>query len=161
MTGSVEISGVDALRSIDLVWTLRDIKAKRTLLPIDPDHLQELVDRGFVEMNDDAPVLTNTGIKSSIDIITDAIWTDPYPTVISVQDAAVEPEVDPVDRNVSQRVACKNSNELGIVVDVDPRRREGEMDRGMISYYRPGAPGNVKLLEPPGLVAPVSVKLRR
>jgi hypothetical protein len=61
MNGSGEISGVDALRTIDLVWTLRDIKAKRTLLPVDPDHLQELVDRGLVEMRDGAPVLTNAG----------------------------------------------------------------------------------------------------
>jgi hypothetical protein len=59
--GSGEISGVDPLRSIDLVWTLRDIKAKRTLLPVDPDHLQELIDLGLVEMRGDVPVLTNAG----------------------------------------------------------------------------------------------------
>jgi hypothetical protein len=59
--GSGEISGVDPLRSIDLVWTLRDIKAKRTLLPVDPDHLQELIDLGLVEMKGDVPVLTNAG----------------------------------------------------------------------------------------------------
>jgi hypothetical protein len=59
--GSGEISGVDPLRSIDLVWTLRDIKAKRTLLPVDPDHLQELIDLGLVEMRQDVPVLTNAG----------------------------------------------------------------------------------------------------
>jgi len=59
--GSGEITGVDPLRSIDLVWTLRDIKAKRTLLPVDPDHLQELIDLGLVEMRGDVPVLTNAG----------------------------------------------------------------------------------------------------
>jgi hypothetical protein len=59
--GTSEISGVDPLRSIDLVWTLRDIKAKRTLLPVDPDHLQELIDLGLVEMRQDVPVLTNAG----------------------------------------------------------------------------------------------------
>jgi hypothetical protein len=47
MNESAEISGVDALQSIDLVWTLLDINAMRTLPPSDPDHLQELVDRGF------------------------------------------------------------------------------------------------------------------
>jgi hypothetical protein len=56
-----DISGVDPLRSIDLVWTLRDIKAKRTLLPVDPDHLRELIDLGLVEARDDVPVLTNAG----------------------------------------------------------------------------------------------------
>ena len=55
------ISGVDPLRAIDLVWTLRDIKAKRTLLPPDPDHLRELIELGLVEMRDDVPALTNAG----------------------------------------------------------------------------------------------------
>jgi hypothetical protein len=36
------ISGVDPIRAIDLIWTLGDVKAKRTLLPPDPDHLREL-----------------------------------------------------------------------------------------------------------------------
>jgi hypothetical protein len=57
-----EIPGLDPLRSIDLVWTLRDIKAKRTqLLPADPSHLRELIDLGLVELRDDVPVITNTG----------------------------------------------------------------------------------------------------
>jgi hypothetical protein len=57
-----EISGVDPLRSIDLVWTLRDINAKRTrLLPLDSDHLRELIDLGLVELRDDVPVITNAG----------------------------------------------------------------------------------------------------
>ena len=57
-----DIPGMDPLRSIDLVWTLRDIKAKRTqLLPVDPDHLRELLDLGFVEMRNDVPVVTNAG----------------------------------------------------------------------------------------------------
>jgi len=53
------ISGVDPLRAIDLIWTLRDIRAKRTLRPLDPDHLRELMELGLVEMRDDAPALTN------------------------------------------------------------------------------------------------------
>ena len=57
-----EIPGIDPLRSIDLVWTLRDIKAKRIrLLPVDPNHLRELLDLGLVELRDDVPVITNAG----------------------------------------------------------------------------------------------------
>jgi hypothetical protein len=55
------ISGVDPLRAIDLIWTLRDIKAKRTLLPVDPDHLRELIELGLVEMRDDVPAITTKG----------------------------------------------------------------------------------------------------
>ena len=55
------ISGIDPLRAIDLIWTLRDIKAKRTLLPPDADQLRELVELGLVEMRDDTPALTNDG----------------------------------------------------------------------------------------------------
>ena len=55
------ILGVDPLRAIDLIWTLRDIKARRTLLPPDPDHLRELIELGLVEMREDVPVLTNKG----------------------------------------------------------------------------------------------------
>lgn len=60
--GWSEIPGVDPLRAIDLIWTLRDIKGKRTqLLPVDPDHLRELTDLGLVELTDDVPVITNAG----------------------------------------------------------------------------------------------------
>ena len=59
ITGGV--SGVDPLRAIDLKWTLRDIKAKRTVFPVDPDHLRELIELGLVEMRDDVPVITNAG----------------------------------------------------------------------------------------------------
>ena len=55
------IAGVDPLRAIDLIWTLRDIKAKRTLLPPDPVHLRELLELGLVEMRDDVPAITNEG----------------------------------------------------------------------------------------------------
>ena len=57
------IPGIDALRSIDLVWTLRDIKANRTrLLPVDPGHLRDLAELGLVEVGDDnVPVITNAG----------------------------------------------------------------------------------------------------
>lgn len=57
-----EIPGMDPLRSIDLVWTLRDIKAKRTLLlPVDPDHLGQLIDLRLVELSDDVPVIPSAG----------------------------------------------------------------------------------------------------
>jgi hypothetical protein len=55
------ISGVDPLRAIDLIWTLRDIKAKRTFFRPDPDHLRELIELGLVEMRDDVPALSNKG----------------------------------------------------------------------------------------------------
>ena len=57
------ISGVDPLHAIDLIWTLRDIKAKRDLRPLDPDHLRELTELGLVEMQDDRPVVTNKGLE--------------------------------------------------------------------------------------------------
>ena len=48
--------------SIDLVWTLRVIEAKRTLLlPFDPDNLRELIDLGLVELRDNVLVITNAG----------------------------------------------------------------------------------------------------
>ena len=55
------ISGVDPLRAIDLIWTLRDIEAKRTMFPVDHDHLRELIELGLVEMRDESPVITNAG----------------------------------------------------------------------------------------------------
>jgi hypothetical protein len=49
-------------RAIALRWTLRDIKAKRTILsPVSESDLRELIELGLVEMRDDAPVLTNKG----------------------------------------------------------------------------------------------------
>ena len=57
-----EIPGVEPHRNIDLVWTLRDIQAKRTLLlPVDPDNLRELIDLGLVELRDNVLVITNAG----------------------------------------------------------------------------------------------------
>jgi len=56
-----DFPGVDPIRAIDLRWTLRDIKAKRTMFPVDPDHLCTLIELGLVEMKDDIPVITNAG----------------------------------------------------------------------------------------------------
>jgi hypothetical protein len=50
-------------QAIELRWTLRDIAAKRWILcPINPSHLQELMTMGLVEMRDEHPVLTNSGV---------------------------------------------------------------------------------------------------
>jgi hypothetical protein len=48
---------------IDLRWTLRDIKAGRLkLIPLDPEHVRELTDRGLVELQNDIPVITEAGL---------------------------------------------------------------------------------------------------
>ena len=49
-------------RAIDLRWTLRDIKAKRTrMLPPPQDHLQNLMRMGLIEMVDGIPTITAAG----------------------------------------------------------------------------------------------------
>jgi hypothetical protein len=59
------LSDLDLKESIDLRWTLRDIKAKRwKLSPINPTHLEKLKAMGLVEMRDDEPVLTNAGFDA-------------------------------------------------------------------------------------------------
>jgi hypothetical protein len=51
---------------------------------------------------------------------------------------------------VGQIVSRKNSDELGLVVDVDnPGMVKVKWDRGRTSYFRPGLPANVKLAESP------------
>lgn len=56
-------AGFDLKQAIDLRWTLRDIRGKRWILtPIDPGHLKTLMDMGLVEMRDEHPVLTNSGL---------------------------------------------------------------------------------------------------
>jgi hypothetical protein len=58
-------AGLDLQQAIDLRWTLRDIKAERWILcPIDPAHLQQLIAMGLVEMRNDDPVLTNSGLDA-------------------------------------------------------------------------------------------------
>ncbi|WP_218625619.1 hypothetical protein [Bradyrhizobium sp. dw_411] len=59
------LSDLDLKESIDLRWTLRDIKAKRwKLSPIDPTHLEKLKAMGLVEMRNDELVLTNAGFDA-------------------------------------------------------------------------------------------------
>ena len=57
------LAGLNRDTAIRLRWSMRDIKARRTKLsPISPNDLAALVDLGFVEMHEGAPVLTHAGI---------------------------------------------------------------------------------------------------
>jgi hypothetical protein len=49
--------------------------------------------------------------------------------------------------HVGQRVARKNSDELGYVVDVGRDTIKVNWDRGSTSYYRPEAHAKIKLVE--------------
>jgi hypothetical protein len=50
--------------AIRLRWALRDIKGKRLKLsPVNPNDLRTLIDMGYVEMNDDDPVVTSAGLQ--------------------------------------------------------------------------------------------------
>jgi len=61
---SSPLAGLDIDTAIRLRWALRDIKAKRTKLsPISPDDLKRLTELGLVEMHDEAPMLTNEGMR--------------------------------------------------------------------------------------------------
>jgi len=65
MTGVDPFADLDLQQAIDLRWTLRDIKAKRWVLsPINPSHLEILIAMGLVEMRNDDPVLTNSGVDA-------------------------------------------------------------------------------------------------
>jgi hypothetical protein len=65
MTGVDPFADLDLQQAIDLRWTLRDIKAKRWVLsPINPSHLETLIAMGLVEMRNDDPVLTNSGVDA-------------------------------------------------------------------------------------------------
>ena len=59
---------VDAIRTPigrAIKGTLRDIRAKRwKLAPINPTHLEKLIALGLVEMRNDDPVLTNSGLDA-------------------------------------------------------------------------------------------------
>jgi hypothetical protein len=53
--------GLDA---IDLRWTLKDIKSKRTWL-INKDHFPKLVELGLVEIDEDMPYFHSAGEKEA------------------------------------------------------------------------------------------------
>jgi hypothetical protein len=55
----------DRDRAIALRWVLRDIKNNRLKWwPVDQHDLRDLIDMGLVELRNDAPVLTNTGVST-------------------------------------------------------------------------------------------------
>jgi len=61
---SSPLAGLDIETAIRLRWALRDIKAKRTKLSLSgPDDLKRLIELGLVEMHDEAPTLTNEGMR--------------------------------------------------------------------------------------------------
>jgi hypothetical protein len=52
-------------KAIALRWALRDIVAKRLkLTPLKEDDLQTLLELGFVEMQDGAPIVTQSGLAA-------------------------------------------------------------------------------------------------
>jgi len=55
----------DLEKAIALRWALRDIVAQRLkLTPLKQDDLQTLLELGFVEMQDGAPVVTQSGLAA-------------------------------------------------------------------------------------------------
>jgi hypothetical protein len=59
----------------------------------------------------------------------------------------MEPEVDRSGWKIGQRVARKDSDLLGTIVEVDRGVVKVKWDGGKTSYYLPSEPGNVKLAE--------------
>ena len=58
-------NGFDLQETIDLRWTLRDIRAKRwKLSPLSPSHLEKLTSMNLIEMHDDEPALTKAGLDT-------------------------------------------------------------------------------------------------
>jgi len=56
------LTRVDLDTAIRIRWALRDIKAERTkLTPVSPGDFKTLIEMGLVEMDDEAPRLTNEG----------------------------------------------------------------------------------------------------
>jgi hypothetical protein len=66
MTGENDpFHDLDVKEVIDLRWTLRDIRAKRwKSSPINPSHLEKLISMGLVELRNEEPVLTNSGLDA-------------------------------------------------------------------------------------------------
>ena len=59
------LADLDLEKAIGLRWTLRDILGNRLkLTPVTDDDLRTLIDMGFVEMRDDAPVVTPAGLAA-------------------------------------------------------------------------------------------------
>ncbi len=59
------LANFDLEKAIALRWALRDIVAKRLkLTPLKEEDLQTLMELGFVEMRDGAPVVTSSGLAA-------------------------------------------------------------------------------------------------
>jgi len=59
------LANFDLEKAIALRWALRDIVAKRLkLAPLKQDDLQTLIELGFVEMRDEVPVVTQSGLAA-------------------------------------------------------------------------------------------------
>lgn len=59
------LANFDLEKAIALRWAMRDIVANRLkLTPLKPDDLQTLLELGFVEMRDGAPVVTPDGLAA-------------------------------------------------------------------------------------------------
>jgi hypothetical protein len=55
----------DLEKAIALRWALRDIVAKRLkLTPVKEDDLRTLTELGYVEVQDDIPVVTQAGLEA-------------------------------------------------------------------------------------------------
>jgi hypothetical protein len=58
-------NGLDLRQTIDLRWTLRDVRARRwKVSPINPSHLEKLKSMNLIEMHDEEPALTKAGIDA-------------------------------------------------------------------------------------------------
>jgi hypothetical protein len=59
------LANFDLEKAIALRWAMRDIVANRLkLTPLKQDDLQTLLELGFVEMRDGAPVVTPDGLAA-------------------------------------------------------------------------------------------------
>ncbi len=59
------LANFDLEKAIALRWAMRDIVANRLkLTPLKPEDLETLLELGFVEMRDGAPVVTPDGLAA-------------------------------------------------------------------------------------------------
>jgi hypothetical protein len=59
---NVKMTEIELSRAVQLRWTLRDILSNRTKIsPLKPDHVEQLVEFGLIEIVDDVPLVTEAG----------------------------------------------------------------------------------------------------
>ena len=57
-------AGMDIETTVRLRWVMRDIRARRTKFwPVSERDLTQLVEMGFVDIDEEGPMLTNTGLN--------------------------------------------------------------------------------------------------